>query len=38
MGKGNADFIDYKDQNIYLDEDIREFFFDEGIKNLLGNI
>ncbi len=28
----NADFIDYKDQNIYLDDDIREFFFDEGIK------
>lgn len=24
----NADFIDYRDQNIYLDKDIREFFFD----------
>lgn len=25
-------FIDCKEQNIYLDEDIREFFFDDGIK------
>ncbi len=28
----NTDFVDYKEQNIYLDDDIREFFFDEGIK------
>lgn len=28
----NADFIEYRNQNIYLDDDIREFFFDEGIK------
>lgn len=32
MESVNADFIDYKEQNIYLDDDIREFFFDEGIK------
>lgn len=32
LENANVDFIDYKDQNIYLDEDIREFFFDEGIK------
>ena len=29
---GKNKFIDCKEQNIYLDEDIREFFFDDGIK------
>ena len=29
---GKSKFIDCKEQNIYLDEDIREFFFDDGIK------
>ncbi len=32
MKNDNADFIDYKNQNIYLDDDLREFFFDEEIK------
>lgn len=38
IDEGKNKFIDYREQNIYLDEDIQGFFFDDGIKNHFGKI
>ena len=32
------EYMDYEEQKIYLDKDIHEFFFDEGIKNPFGRV
>lgn len=35
---GENKFIDYREQSIYLDEDIQGFFFDDGIKKFWKNL